>query len=152
MQKTIIRVGDDLYKYILSVSLREPEILKSLRKETAKDPYSSMQISPDQGQFMGLLLKLMGDLKVVEIGTYTGYSALCMALSLPPAGRIITCDVSRKWTAIAEEYWQKAGMNHMIELRIGDALETLDAMIEEGEGRVDLIFYRCRQGKIRRLL
>jgi len=77
---------------------------------------------------------------VVEIGTYTGYSALCMALSLPPAGRIITCDLSRRWTATAEDYWRKAGVDHMIELRLGEALETLDAMMEKGEGGVDLIF------------
>ena len=140
-KKGIIRITDSLYDYVLSVSLREPEVMKRLRAETAGDPHATMQISPDQGQFMGLLIKLMGARKVLEIGTYTGYSALAVASALPDEGRIIACDINVAWTDIAQRYWRGAGVAHKIDLRLAPALETLNALLAAGEaGSFDFVF------------
>ena len=122
-----------LYDYLLSVSLREPEILAQLRQETAQHPDGDMQIAPDQGQFMALLIKLMGAKKVLEIGTFTGYSALCMALALPPDGTITACDVSEEYTAIARRYWQAAGVADKITLHLAPAIDTLDTLLANGQ-------------------
>ncbi|WP_036484009.1 class I SAM-dependent methyltransferase [Myxosarcina sp. GI1] len=133
MGKTILGLDSQLYQYLLSVSLREPEVLVKLRQETDKLPMNRMQISPDQGQFMSLLVQLMGAKKTLEIGVFTGYSSLAVALALPPDGKIIACDVDEKTTAIARKYWQEAEVSHKIDLRIAPALETLDKLIAAGE-------------------
>lgn len=124
-----LQLNSHLYDYLLSVSQREPEILTQLRRETAQQPNANMQISIEQGQLMGLLIQLMGAKQILEIGTFTGYSSLVMALALPETGKIITCDVSEADTAIAQRYWQKAGVNHKIELRLAPALRTLDELL-----------------------
>lgn len=130
-----------LYEYLLSVSLREPEILTQLRQETAQHPHGIMQIAPDQGQFMALLIRLMGAKKILEIGTFTGYSALWMALALPADGILTTCDVSEDVTAIAQRYWQAAGVEAKIDLCLAPALDTLDRLLTtEQAGSFDFAF------------
>jgi caffeoyl-CoA O-methyltransferase len=129
-----ISLDDRLYDYLIQVSLREPEVLRRLRRETLTMPQASMQISPEQGQFMALLVKLQGARKIFEIGTFTGYSALVMALALPPGGRILTCDVSHEWTATAGRYWAEAGVGERIDLRLAPALETARVLLDAGEG------------------
>ena len=141
MSNTTITVDDALYAYILDVSLREPEYLRRLREETAAMPEKSLQISPDQGQFLAQLIRLMGARRVIEIGTFTGYSTLVMALSLPEDGQIIACDVNELWTAVALRYWAEAGVAERIDLRLAPALQTLDGLIAGGEhGLHDLVF------------
>jgi predicted O-methyltransferase YrrM len=131
--KTFI-LSDTLYDYLLSVSLREDAVLRRLRAETARDAMSMMQIAPEQGQFMALLVRLTGARRALEIGVYTGYSALCVARALPPAdGRLIACDINETWTAVAQRYWREAGVHDRIDLRLAPALETLDQLIQEGE-------------------
>jgi len=133
MSKRSISLTDSLYDYLLSVSLREPDLLLKLREETAADPAARMQISPEQGQFMGLLARLMGARRCLEIGVFTGYSSLAIALALPDDGRIVACDVSEKWTSVARRYWAAAGVAHKIDLRLATAMETLDRLIAAGE-------------------
>ena len=136
-----ITVDDRLYDYILANSLREPALLKALRKETAKLPQSMMQISPEQGQFMALLVQLIGAKRTIEVGTFTGYSSLVVALALPPNGRITACDVSEEFTSVARRYWAKAGVAGKIDLRLAPALETLDKLLADGKaGRFDFAF------------
>src|SRR5579864_1195255 len=115
---------DDLYRYILSVSLREPPVLKRLREETASHPDANKQIPPEHGQFMALLIQLMQARRTLEIGVFTGYSSLAVALALPPEGRMVACDVSEEFTSVARRYWKEAGVDHMIDLRIKPANET----------------------------
>jgi predicted O-methyltransferase YrrM len=133
MSNQSIQLTDNLHQYLLDNSLREPEILAKLRHQTATHPLINMQISPEQGQLMGLLVKLIGAKKCLEIGVFTGYSALAVALNLPEDGRITACDVSVEFTAIAKQYWQAAGVSHKIDLQIAPALETLDRLINNGE-------------------
>jgi len=141
MSNRTISMSDQLYDYLLKVSLREPPILKRLRVETAKHPKHGMQISPEQGQFMRLLVRMMGASRCIEVGVFTGYSSLSVALALPDEGRIIACDVSEEYTAVARRYWTEAGVERKIELRLGPALETLDTMLKHGEaGRYDFAF------------
>ena len=141
MTKRTISLTDELYDYVLAMSLREPPVLERLREETAALPDANMQVAPDQAQFMAMLVALMGARQVVEVGVYTGYSALCMALALPPDGRLVACDVSTEWTAVARRYWEQAGVAGRVDLRIAPALETLDALRAEGrEGTFDLAF------------
>ncbi len=132
---------DALHDYLSSVSLREPDVLSRLREETAKMPQHNMQIGPEQGQFMALLIELTGASKCLEVGTFTGYSALAVALALPDDGRLIACDISEEFTARGKPFWEEAGVAGKIELRIGPALDTLDALIEGGEtGTFDFAF------------
>ena len=133
MPKQTIGLDDRLYNYLLSVSLREPEILRQLRQETNNHPQAIMQISPEQSQFMALLVQLLGAKKTLEVGVFTGYSSLSVALALPPDGKIIACDVSEEYTAIARRYWQKAGVADKIDLRLAPALETLDRLLADGQ-------------------
>ena len=121
------------YQYLLSVSSRESSVLERLRQETAALPNASMQISPDQGQFMGLLVRLMGAKKTLEVGVFTGYSSLSVALALPDNGKIVACDVSEEWTGIAGRYWKEAGVEQKINLRIAPAIQTLDSLLAEGQ-------------------
>jgi caffeoyl-CoA O-methyltransferase len=141
MSSRTIVLNDALYEYLLSVSLREPDVLCRLREETAKMPQHNMQISPEQGQFIALLVELTGARKCLEVGTFTGYSTLSLALALPEDGQIVACDISEEFTSRAKPYWQKAGVAGKIDLRLGPALETLDALIADGEsGAFDFAF------------
>lgn len=141
MSTQSISLSGDLYRYLLSVSLREPDILSRLRAETASHEMAQMQISPEQGQFMALLLKLMGAKKTLEVGVFTGYSALVTALALPPDGRVVACDINPEWTAVARRYWTEAGVADRIDLRLAPAAETLGALLESGEaGSFDFAF------------
>jgi predicted O-methyltransferase YrrM len=141
MPKRHIVLTEKLQDYVLDASLREPAVLRRLRQETARLPLAAMQIAPDQGQFMALLARLVGARRCLEIGTFTGYSALAVALALPEGGRLIACDVNPETTAVARRYWTEAGVADRIELRLAPALETLDALLAGGEeGRFDFIF------------
>lgn len=141
MSTKTITLTESLHHYLLSISLREPPILARLREETAQHPLANMQIAPEQGQFMALLVRLMGVKKYLELGVFTGYSALSVALALPPDGKLIACDVNEEWTSMARCYWQEAGVAHKIALRIAPALETLDKLLANGEaGSFDFIF------------
>lgn len=141
MKKNDIQFSDKIYKYILNVSMRENKVLKALRDETSKDPNAIMQIPPEQGQFMAFLIKLIGAKKCLEIGTYTGYSALSMALAIPDDGKVITCDINTEWSDIGLKYWKKAKVNHKINLKIAPAIETLNILLENNENETfDFIF------------
>lgn len=134
-------VAEDITKYIQSVTLREPEVLKRLREETAKLPNAIMQISPEQGQFMGMLIRLLGAKLTLEVGVFTGYSSIAVALALPEEGRIVACDVSEEYTSVARRYWREAGVDHKIGLRLAPAVETLDRLLAEGKsGAFDFAF------------
>lgn len=131
----------DLYAYLKRISLRESDILKALREKTQKMSMGAMQISPEQGQFMALLVELMGARKILEIGVFTGYSSLVMAQSLPSDGKIIACDINVEWTKIAKQFWEKAGVLSKIDLKLAPAKETLTQLIQRGEeGTFDFIF------------
>jgi predicted O-methyltransferase YrrM len=141
MSTKTITLTESLHHYLLSVSLREPPILARLREETARHPLANLQIAPEQGQFMALLVQLMEVKKCLELGVFTGYSALSVALALPPGGKLIACDVNEEWTSMAWRYWQEAGVAHKIALRIAPALETLDKLLANGEaGSFDFVF------------
>jgi caffeoyl-CoA O-methyltransferase len=130
-----------LYQYLLANSLRDSDLLRELRDVTLSDPMARMQISPEQGQFMALLVQLMGARRCLEVGVFTGYSSLSVAQALPADGRIVACDISEEWTAIARRFWQKAGVAHKIELRLAPALETLDKLIADNQaGTFDFAF------------
>jgi len=141
MSNTTFSLPDDLRDYLLSVSLREAPVLKRLRERTAADSMSRMQIAPEQGQFMSLLVQLMGVRKALEIGVYTGYSALCVAGALPDDGRLVACDINETWTTLARDYWREANVTHKIDLRLAPALATLDELVQAGEsGSFDFAF------------
>ncbi len=141
MANSTLGLENQLYDYLLSISLREPDILAALREETAQHPMGMMQIAPEQGQFMEMLVQLMGATKTLEIGVFTGYSSLCVALALPSNGKIIACDVSEEYTAIARRYWEAAGVANKISLQLGPAINTLDKLIAEGQaGTFDFAF------------
>jgi len=141
MNKQSIGLSDELYRYLLDVSLRESPLLRRLREETARDPLARMQIAPEQGQFMSLLVRLLGARRAIEVGVFTGYSSLCVAAALPDDGTLVACDVSEEWTAIARRYWQEAGLAHKISLRLAPALDTLDALLRDGgQASFDFVF------------
>ncbi|MBE9222481.1 class I SAM-dependent methyltransferase [Cyanobacterium stanieri LEGE 03274] len=134
MSSQTINLNSELYDYLLSVSVRENPVLTQLREEMKNHPVGKMQISPEQGQFMALLLKLMGAKRVLEIGVFTGYSSTVMALSLPEDGKLIGCDTSKADTDIARKYWRRAGVEDKIELFLAPALDTLNSLMEQGQG------------------
>ena len=141
MSSKTIQMSDDLHAYLLDVSLREPDVLRRLREETRPMEAAGMQISPEQGQFMRLLMKLVGAKRTLEVGTFTGYSALATAMALPEDGCIVACDVSEEWTSIGRRYWEEAGVAHKIDLRIGPAAETLASLLDDGQaGTFDFAF------------
>ena len=141
MSNRTIALDDALHAYMLSVSVREPPLLARLREETAGLPDARMQIAPEQGQFMALLVRLVGARRAIEVGTFTGYSALCVAEALPSDGRLVALDVSAEWTAIARRYWADAGVADRIDLRLAPAADSLDRMIADGEaGTHDFAF------------
>jgi caffeoyl-CoA O-methyltransferase len=136
-----LTIDAPLWDYMRRVTLREPRVLQKLREETASHPQANMQISPEQGQFLALLMQLLGARKTLEIGVFTGYSSLAVALALPEDGRVIACDVNEEYTSVARRYWREAGVDRKIDLRLRPALETLDALIAGGEGgRFDFAF------------
>ena len=140
MNKTI-SVSDNLYAYLLNNSLSEPEILRRLREENASHPKAEFQIAPEQGQFMRLLVQVLGVRRAIEVGVFTGYSALSVALAMPPGGRLVACDVSEEFTNVAKRYWEEAGVAQKIDFRLGPALETLDSLIRAGQaGSYDFVF------------
>jgi O-methyltransferase len=131
----------DLQAYLVEHGVREPDILKRLREETALLPQHNMQIAPEQGAFMAMLVSLIGARRCIELGTFTGYSSLAIALALPADGRIVCCDLSEEWTAVARRYWSEAGVADRVELRLGPALETLDELLAGGAtGTFDFAF------------
>jgi predicted O-methyltransferase YrrM len=131
MSRRTLKLTDELHAYLVSQTVTETDVMRRLRSETAEMPEADMQIAPEQGQFMRLLVELVGARRALEIGTFTGYSALWIAAGLPADGRLICCDVSADWTAIARSYWAEAGVLEKIELRYGPALETLDLLQQE---------------------
>jgi len=136
-----IGLDEKLYAYLIDFSLREPDVLRRLREETARRENASMQIAPEQGQFMALLVKLIGAERTLEIGSFTGYSALAVALALPPHGRVTACELSEEYAAVARHWWTEGGVGDKIEIRVGPAIETLDRMVEDGmAGRFDFAF------------
>ena len=136
-----IGLSDDLHEYLLSVSLRESAVMAELREETAEHPKSQMQIAPEQAQFFQLLVQLIGARRTLEIGVFTGYSALAVAEVLPPNGELVACDVSEDYTQVARRYWKRAGVDHKIDLRIAPAAETLQALLDDGQaGTFDFSF------------
>jgi predicted O-methyltransferase YrrM len=141
MTTRALQIDDTLRRYIDEHSLREHPVQAALREATRSHPHAGMQIGADQGQFMALLVKLIGARRTLEIGTFTGYSALAVALALPDGGRLLACDISDEYTRIGKPFWKRAGVEHKIELVIGPALATLDARLKAGEaGRYDFAF------------
>ncbi len=141
MSARTIDIDDKLYAYMHDISLREHPEMTALREETMKHPMAIMQISPEQAQFMQMLVKLTGAKRCIEVGTFTGYSALAVALALPPRGKLIACDVSEEYTAIGRPFWARAGVEGKIDLRIAPAKKTLDGLLRGGgEGKYDFAF------------
>ena len=129
-------LDEPLYEYVVAMGARETAVQKALREETQKLPNAGMQIGPDQAALLQVLVKMLGARRCIEVGTFTGYSALAVAMALPPGGKLVCCDVSEEWTAIGRRYWKKAGVDRKIDLRIGPALETLASL----KGRYDFAF------------
>jgi predicted O-methyltransferase YrrM len=141
MANRTITLTDPLYDYLASVSLRESDLQRRLREETAQLPNASMQVAPEQGQFLGMLVQILRAKRTLEVGVFTGYSSLATALALPEDGRIIACDVNAEWTSIARRYWREAGVEHKIDLRLAPAQQTLDQLIADGQaGSFDFAF------------
>ena len=141
MSTGILNLTNDLRNYLQEKGMQEHKVLTELREETARIPESVMQICPEQGALMANLIRLMSAKKTIEIGTFTGYSALAVALALPEDGEIIACDISEEWTSIGQKKWEKAGVGDKIDLRIAPALETLENLMADGqEGTFDFAF------------
>jgi predicted O-methyltransferase YrrM len=141
MSRTTNALPDSIYQYLCSVSLREPALLAELREVTRTLPRATMQLSPEEGQFLSLLIKLTGARKCLEVGVFTGYSSTCIALALPPEGRLLACDVNVEWTTIARQYWEKAGIANKIDFRLGPGIDILDALLADGQaGTFDFAF------------
>jgi len=140
-------IDDRLHEYLIAHSLRDDDVKRRLRETTAALEQRDMQIAPEQGQFMALLVELTGARRIIEIGTFTGYSALCMAEAMPRDGELICCDLSEEWTAIARRSWHEAGVDDRIALRLAPALETLDTLLAEGRaGQFDMAFIDADKG------
>ena len=141
MTNKTIGLSDELAAYVFKVGAREPDVLARLRQETAALPQHRMQISPEEGAFLAMLVELTGARRCIEIGTFTGYSSTAVALALPDDGKIVCCDVSEEWTSLARRYWDEAGVTSKTDLRIAPAAETLDALLAAGEaGTYDFAF------------
>ena len=141
MPRRSLNVDEVLYRYLMDQSIREHPAQVALRAATASHPHAGMQISPDQGQFMALLIKLLGARRTIEVGVFTGYSALTVALALPDDGRLLACDISDEYTRIGRPFWNEAGVAHKIDLRLAPALDTLDAQLADGAaGQYDFAF------------
>jgi len=147
MSTTSIVLGEDLQAYLRDVGVREHPVLARLREDTARLPEFGMQSSPESGALLGLLVRLTGTRRIIEVGTFTGYSSTAMALALPDDGRIVCCDVSEEWTNRAREAWAAAGVAEKVTLRLGPARESLDAMLAAGEGgSYDMAFIDADKG------
>ena len=133
MANKTIGISDELEAYVLQVGTREPDVLVRLREETAGIPQHGMQIAPEEGAFLAMLVELTGARRCIEVGTFTGYSSTAVALALPEDGRVVCCDVSEEWTSMARRYWQEAGVADKVDLRIAPAAETLDGLLEQGD-------------------
>jgi caffeoyl-CoA O-methyltransferase len=141
MSTSTIAVTDAIRDYLLDVTVRESPLLARLREETQRLPSAGMQISPEQGRFMAFLVELLRVRRYLEVGVFTGYSSLSVALAMPADGRIVACDRSEEWTGIARRYWKEAGVEQKIELRLGNGLESLDALAASGaRGSFDFVF------------
>ena len=141
MRERVLQMTDPLHDYLVDVAVREHEVLAELRAETASMPMGIMQVSPDQGQFMAMLVRLTGARRVLEVGTFTGYSSLAMALALPDDGTIHACDVSDEYTSVARRHWEKAGVADKITLTLAPATETLRGFLDDGmAGSFDMMF------------
>ncbi|MGA2955746.1 MAG: class I SAM-dependent methyltransferase [Thermodesulfobacteriota bacterium] len=141
MSNKTLFLTEPLYQYLRNSFLREPEILKRLREETSRDPMAQMQISPEQGQLMSFLVKLLGATRTLEVGVFTGYSSLCVAMVLPPHGKLIACDISKEWTDVARRYWREAKVDPIVELRLAPGMETMDHLLARHEtGKFDFVF------------
>ncbi len=141
MKKGKLDLIDNMYEYVLDNSLRESDVLSRLRSETEKDPSAIMQIPPEQGQLMALLVKLIGAKRTIEIGVYTGYSVLCVSQAMPSDSYTVACDVSEEWSDIAKRYWKEADVDKKIDLKLAPATETLELLINDGQsGSYDFIF------------
>lgn len=140
MTAKTLALTDALAAYLVAHTLRETAEQRALRSATQRLPSANMQTAPEQGALLQVLVRMLGARRCIEVGTFTGYSALCIALALPPTGRIVCCDVSEEWTSIARRYWKRARVARKIDLRIAPALETLDALLRGGAGRFDFAF------------
>ncbi len=141
MSNVSLGLPPDLHSYLVRHGVREPDILRRLREETASLPQHDMQIAPEQGDLMALLVQLSGARRAFELGTFTGYSSLAVALAMPPDGTIVCCDVSDEWTSVARRYWAEAGVADRVDLRLAPALETLDSLLASGAaGTFDFAF------------
>ena len=141
MSTGILNYTINLREYLWEKGMEEHPVLKELRSETAKLPQSMMQICPEQGALMANLIRLMSAKRTLEIGTFTGYSALSVALALPEDGEIVACDISKEWTSIGKQKWEQAGVSHKIDLKLGPAVDTLDTLLQEGQqGSFDFAF------------
>ncbi len=141
MSNKTLNLTEPLYQYLLNHSLREPDVMRQLRETTARLPECNMQIAPEQAQFMQLLIRLGNARLAIEIGTFTGYSALAMAIALPDNGQLVCCDLSQDWMEIGKPYWQTAGVAHKIDFHQGDALNTLKKLVADGkQEQFDLAF------------
>ena len=141
MSSRFLKLDETLYRYVLDHSVREHPAQAALREATRTHAHAGMQISPDQGQLMALLVKLIGARRTIEIGVFTGYSALCVALALPDDGRVLACDINDDYVSVGRPHWQAAGVAHKIDVQLAPALQTLDARIAAGEeGRYDFAF------------
>jgi predicted O-methyltransferase YrrM len=141
MSNTSIGVPEDLHEYLVAHGVREPDILRRLREETAALPQHDMQIAPEQGAFMALLVEILDARRCIELGTFTGYSSLVVTLAMPSDGQMVCCDVSEEWTSVARRYWAEAGVGDRVDLRLGPALETLDELLAGGAaGTFDFAF------------
>ena len=141
MANKTIGISDELAAYVVAVGTREPDVLARLREETAALPRHGMQVAPEQGAFLALLVELIGARRCIEVGTFTGYSSTAVALAMPADGRLVCCDVSEEWTSMARRYWDEAGVADRIDLHIAPASETLDRLLMDGEeGGYDFAF------------
>lgn len=141
MSRSTLGLAEDLTSYVRRVGVRETDVLRELRMETAKHTMAGMQIAPEQGQLLQILVELIGARSCLEVGTFTGYSALAVATVLPEDGRLVACDINEEWTSIGKRYWEKAGVSSKIDLRLGPALETLAGLVTAKEtGRFDFAF------------
>jgi predicted O-methyltransferase YrrM len=134
MANKTMGLSDDIAAYVVEVGAREPEVLVRLREETASLPRHGMQVAPEEGAFLAFVAELVGARRCIEVGTFTGYSSTAVALALPEDGSLLCCDVSEEWTTVARRYWAEAGVAGKIDLRLGPAVETLDALLEAGGG------------------
>jgi O-methyltransferase len=139
MTRITYGLDETVHAYVVANQPPEHPLLAQLREVTATMTRSRMQISPEQGHFLAFLIRLTGARRVLEVGTFTGYSSLCMALAMPPDGRIVACDVSEEWTNVAREFWKKAGLTSRIELRLGSAVDSLKKLIDERQ-QFDFVF------------